>query len=96
MSITRKARLFQPPRTAMQQGRAKIKLWLLEIEPADALTPEPVMGWVSGADTTRQLALKFTTKEEALAYAEKNHIAVDIVEVGAPKVRKKSYADNFI
>ena len=42
-----------------------------------------------------QIQLEFDTKEEAIAYAERNGIAFRIVE---PKPRapvKKSYADNF-
>jgi hypothetical protein len=52
-----RARIFRPARTAMQQGRAKTKAWVLEFEPAKALRPDNLMGWAGGGDTNRQVRL---------------------------------------
>ena len=46
-----RARIYRPPKTAMQSGRSKAKNWVLEYEPAGARRPEPLMGWVAAADT---------------------------------------------
>ena len=51
------ARIYQPSRTAMQQGRAKTKHWLLEFEQAKPRTIDPVMGWTSSADTPSRAAI---------------------------------------
>jgi hypothetical protein len=55
-AIMARARIFRPARTAMQQGRAKIKSWVLEFEPARALRPDNLMGWAGGGDTRRHFA----------------------------------------
>ncbi|MCB1520743.1 MAG: ETC complex I subunit [Hyphomicrobiaceae bacterium] len=89
------ARIFRPAKTAMQSGFARTKAWVLEHEPGSARSVEPLMGWTSSSDTNAQVRLEFDTKEEAIAYAERNGIAYIVTE---PKVRKhqaKSYADNF-
>ncbi|MDH3241093.1 MAG: ETC complex I subunit [Alphaproteobacteria bacterium] len=89
------ARIYQPCRTAMQQGRAKTKQWLLEFEQAKPRTIDPVMGWTSSADTRQQLRMYFDTKEEAIAFADRNAIPYRVVEPKARRPRRKSYAENF-
>ena len=69
-----RARIYKPARNAMQSGRARTKLWLLEYEPESARVPDPLMGWTSSHDMRQQVALEFDTREEAVAYAEKHEI----------------------
>ena len=53
------------------------------------------MGWTSSTDMKRQIRLNFDTKEEAIAYAERNGIAYRLEE-SKPATRKVlSYSDNF-
>ena len=89
------ARIYQPCRTAMHQGRAKTKHWLLEFEPAKPRSIDPLMGWTSSADTRQQLRMYFDSKEEAVAFAERNGLDYRVVEPKARRPRKKSYAENF-
>ncbi|MEK9945665.1 MAG: ETC complex I subunit [Alphaproteobacteria bacterium] len=89
------ARIFQPPKNAMQSGRANVRRWRLEYEPAEPREIEPLMGWTSSADMRQQLSLKFDTKEEAVAFAEKEGIPYLVVEPKTRRIRPKSYADNF-
>ncbi len=89
------ARIYRPAKTAMQSGQARTKEWVLEHEPAAPRGVEPLMGWTTSSDTRSQIKLEFETKEDAIAYAQRNGIAFRVVE---PKVRKpvrKSYAENF-
>jgi len=88
-------RIFQPPKTAMQSGRAMTDKWLLEFEPTAPREVEPLMGWISGRDTRRQVRLHFDTREEALAYAERNGFKVELEEPQARRFKPRSYADNF-
>jgi hypothetical protein len=89
------ARIFMPPKSAMQSGRAKSRHWVLEFAPADRLRLDPLMGWAGSGDTRRQLRLSFDTREQAVAYAEANGIP-HVVEDPAPhRIRPKSYAENF-
>ena len=91
------ARIYRPAKTAMQSGRGKSLSWRLEFEPAAARTIDPLMGWTSSGDMKQQIRLRFETKEEAIAYAERNGVPYRVEEPGpnlAPR-RKASYADNF-
>ena len=66
-----RARIYQPPKNAMQSGRAGTHEWVLDFEPIVAARPDPLMGWIGSADTQAQVRLNFPTREEAVAYAEK-------------------------
>lgn len=89
------ARIFVPAKTAMQSGLARTKKWMLVFEPNAARGVEPLMGWTSNNDMKREVTLEFTTKEEAIAYAEKHGIAYSVSEPKVRKPRPKAYADNF-
>ena len=45
------ARLYQPARTAMQQGKGKTHAWVLEFAPSSARSLEPLMGWTAANET---------------------------------------------
>jgi ETC complex I subunit conserved region len=89
------ARIYKPARNAMQSGKGKGDVWLLEYQPEQPLMREPLMGWTASADTIRQVRLVFDSKEEAIAYAERNGIAYEIIPVPPSRMQKKAYADNF-
>ncbi len=89
------ARIYRPAKTAMQSGLARTKEWLVEAEPGAAQIIDPLMGWSGSTDTARQVDLYFDTKEDAIAYAERNGIAYVIVEPQPRKHVRKAYADNF-
>lgn len=89
------ARIFKPSKTAMQSGKAKTNLWVLEYMPSSKRTPDPLMGWISSSDTASQVQLKFETKQSAIDYAVAHAIAFRLFEPEvAPKIIK-TYADNF-
>lgn len=89
------ARIFKPAKNAMQSGRSKTKEWQLDYEPEQPRAVEPLMGWTSSGDMRQQLRLRFATKEEAVAYAEKHGIAYQIQEAKDAARRTMAYADNF-
>jgi hypothetical protein len=88
-------RIYQPAKTAMQSGRAGTRRWLLEYAPASRREADPLMGWTSSDDTRRQLRLYFDTKEEAVAYAEREGLPYTLEEPQQRRVAPKAYADNF-
>ena len=94
-SQTLLARIYKPAKNAMQSGRATTKRWLLEYEPERPRAIEPLMGWTSSADMRSQIQLEFDTREEAIAYAEKNGIPYQVFETQVARVRPKAYSDNF-
>jgi hypothetical protein len=90
-----RARIYQPPKTAMQSGRAATHEWVLAFEPASPQRPDPLMGWIGSADTQTQVRLGFATLDEAVAYAERNGIAYELELPQVRRVKPKAYADNF-
>ena len=89
------ARIYKPARTAMQSGQAKTKAWVLDFEPEQPRTVEPLMGWTSSGDMRQQLCVRFASKEEAVAYCERHGIAYQVFEAKHPPRRGLAYADNF-
>ncbi|KAK6020178.1 ETC complex I subunit region [Ostertagia ostertagi] len=90
------ARILQPARNAMQSGKGKSRRWLLAFDPASPRRVEPLMGWTSSADTRQQLRLWFDTKEEAVAYAQRNGIDYRVEEPRPTRPRlNPAYSDNF-
>ena len=89
------ARIFSPAKTAMQSGKARSGHWVLEFEPERPRRIDPLMGYTSSGDMKSQIRLTFNTKEEAVAYAEKNGLAFSVEEPKEAKRRQISYAENF-
>ncbi len=89
------ARIYKPAKTAMQSGHANSRAWVLEYEPAQRATNDPLMGWAGSGDTAQQLRLYFGTKEEAIAYCRRRRIEHEVHEPKERAVRPKSYASNF-
>lgn len=91
------ARIYKPARTAMQSGQAKTKEWVLDYEPEQPRLIEPLMGWTSSGDMKQQLRLQFETREEAVAYCEREGIPYQVFNsMPAAKRPRISYADNFV
>jgi hypothetical protein len=89
------ARIYKPAKTAMQSGQANTKAWVLDFEPEQPREVEPLMGWTSSGDTRQQVRLRFASKEEAIAYCERNGIAYQLFEAKPAERRAISYSDNF-
>jgi hypothetical protein len=89
------ARIFMPAKTAMSSGHAKTQKWVLEYEPDAPRAIEPLMGYTSSSDMTSQVRLTFETREDAVAYAERNGIEYRVAEPRQRKRRPMSYSDNF-
>ena len=89
------ARIYKPSKGATQSGLARTKLWLLEFEPESAREIEPLMGWTSSSDMRQQVKLRFDTRDEAVAYAEKAGLAYRVEEETTVVRRTMSYSDNF-
>jgi hypothetical protein len=89
------ARIFSPPRNAMQSGKGKVGLWFLEYVPETPRSRDPLMGWTSSADMNQQVRLRFESREQAIAYAEKQGIAYQVMPEPVARSHKKSYSENF-
>jgi len=88
-------RIYRPAKSATQSGTARSKVWLLVFDPASPRSADPLMGWTSSRDMNSQIRLRFTTKEEAIAYAEKNGLEYRVEEPKPFERKIVSYSDNF-
>ena len=79
----------------MQSGRGKLKKWVLQFETKDP-SINPLMGWETSTDTLEEVILKFSSREQAVEYAENNNISYTVVEPKKKEFVIKSYADNFL
>ena len=89
------ARIYSPARSAMQSGKGKSKLWLLEFEPETRRMADPLMGWTGTVETAQQIRLKFESLEQAVAYAQKHGFAYEVLAESRSAQMPKSYSDNF-
>jgi hypothetical protein len=89
------ARIYQLPKTAMQSGRANTNRWVLEFEPEHKREIEPLMGWTASGETQTQVRMWFPTKEEAIAFCEREGYMYSVEEPRRRSVKPKAYADNF-
>ena len=89
----RTAKIYIPTKTAMQSVKSK-KSWVLEY-PNISTSKDYLMNWNSSENTTKQVKIYFSTKDEALRYAKLNKIKYILVEPKVSKFVIKSYEDNF-
>lgn len=89
------ARIIEEQRKTTQSGRAQQGHWTLEFERREPLRPDPLTGWNGSGDTPTQVRLRFSSKEEALAYAERKGLEVHLVPAPPVSLKIQAYADNF-
>ena len=91
-----RARIYSRPRPTTQSGRATAGEWLLDWQTAHREVNDPLMGWWGGGNTAGQVCLRFETREQAIAYAEKHGIDYQVENPPVAKpIKPKAYADNF-
>ena len=91
-----RARIFQPPKNAMQSGRAGTHEWVLDFEPSSPRRPDPLMGWIGSADTQTQVRLTFRDARGGRRLREEAQASTTIWNWRSRGgCRPKAYADNF-
>lgn len=89
------ARIIEEQRKTTQSGKAKTGRWTLEMERTEAMRPDPLTGWAGSGDTETQLRMIFDTKDEALAFAKKKGLSVELIPAPVTTLKIQAYADNF-
>ena len=89
------ARIIEEQRKTTQSGKAGQGRWTLEFERQERQRPDPLTGWNGSGDTATQVRLRFDTKEEALAYAQRKGFTVHLVPSAPVSLKLQAYADNF-
>jgi len=88
-------RIYQPTKTAMQSGRANLKKWVLEFEPGSRKETDTLMGWTGSRDTNGQVRMRFASKEDAVAFAQKHKLTYQASDPKKRRIKPKNYSDNF-
>ena len=87
--------IYKPTKSAMQSGLATNKFWILKYISYSKTDLDPVMGWSGSNDTSKQIVLKFNSKDEAIDYAELHSLKFRVLNNNTKKIKPKSYSDNF-
>ena len=89
------ARISELERKTTQSGKANAGRWLLEFERDEPLRPDPLTGWAGSGDTRPQVRMTFDSKDEAIAYSQRNGLDYHLVPARPATLKIQAYADNF-
>lgn len=88
-------RIYQPSKTAMQSGKRKTKKWLMEFNTQRYFSIDPLMGWISSANTSGQLRLFFKDLQDAIQFAKQKGLSYTINSPTRILKKPKNYPANF-
>ncbi|EFN89068.1 NADH dehydrogenase [ubiquinone] iron-sulfur protein 4, mitochondrial [Harpegnathos saltator] len=91
---TRRVRIYQPAKSAMQSGTNNINFWQIDFDTRERWE-NPLMGWTSSGDPMSNIKVDFTSQEEAIVHCKKMgwDYYIQKPNVSAPKPR--TYGMNF-
>ncbi|KAJ2898228.1 hypothetical protein MKZ38_004054 [Zalerion maritima] len=94
----RTVRIYQPSKPATQSGNWHSHHWRMDW---DVLAKghrweNPLMGWQSSGDMMQGTHIKFKSKEDAIAFAEKQDYEYFVQEPNQRRFTPKAYANNFL
>jgi NADH dehydrogenase (ubiquinone) Fe-S protein 4 len=90
--------IYRPAKTATQSGDWHGHHWRMDwdILSKGHRWENPLMGWQSSADFMQGTHLNFKSKEDAIAFAEKQGYEYFVQEPNTRKFTPKAYANNFL
>jgi NADH dehydrogenase (ubiquinone) Fe-S protein 4 len=90
--------IYKPAKPATQSGEHKSSRWRMDWDVLGKghRWENPLMGWQSSADSMQGTHLSFNTKEDAIAFAEKQGYEYFVQEPNERKFVPKAYANNFL
>ncbi|KAJ2461639.1 ndufs4 NADH dehydrogenase Fe-S protein subunit [Coemansia sp. RSA 2322] len=90
--------IYRPSNNPMQSGRNASLKWRMDFDSLEkgARWENPLMGWQSTADCMAPVRLDFTTKEDAIHFAEKQGWNHYVQEPQFRVIKPKSYKNNFV
>ncbi|KAM3963217.1 NADH:ubiquinone oxidoreductase subunit 18 [Aphomia sociella] len=92
---TRRVRIYQPAKNAMQSGTSNTHHWEMEFDTRQRWE-NPLMGWTSTGDPLSNMKVQFSSPDEAIEHCEKNGWIwfLDVPKTEKP-LKPKSYGLNF-
>ncbi|KAJ5533222.1 hypothetical protein N7513_000435 [Penicillium frequentans] len=94
----RTVRIFRSAKPATQSGTWHSHHWRMDwdILQKGHRWENPLMGWQSSADSMQGTNIKFKSKEDAIAFAQKQGYEYFVQEPNERRVTPKAYANNFV
>ncbi|KAK2806185.1 NADH:ubiquinone oxidoreductase 21kD subunit [Emmonsiellopsis sp. PD_5] len=94
----RTVRIYQPAKPATQSGTWHSHHWRMDwdILQKGHRWENPLMGWQSSADAMQGTHINFKSKEDAIAFAEKQGYEYFVQEPNQRAFHPKAYANNFL
>lgn len=65
-------------RSVLSGGRARANEWVLSFEPRTPPFIEPLMGWTGSTDPLPQIRLRFSSRDAAIRYAERQGLHYEV------------------
>ncbi|KAG5360387.1 NADH-ubiquinone oxidoreductase 21 kDa subunit [Yarrowia sp. B02] len=98
LSRNRVVRIYQQAKPATQSGEYGTFAWRLDWDIVDRANrwENDLIGWQSSGDYMQATQMKFTSKESAIRFANKQGWDFYIQEPHHRKFRVKQYANNFV
>ena len=94
--VSKKALIYENRKSPTQSGvYFGKKCWVLEVDRLNARYKDVITGWFSSSDTNNQVKITFSTKEQAIRFAESQNMEYHLSRNKERKIVKKSYSDNF-
>ncbi|ODA79718.1 hypothetical protein RJ55_05312 [Drechmeria coniospora] len=93
----RTVRIYKEAKPATQSGLFRGLHWRMDwdILPKGHRWENPLMGWQSSGDVMQGTHMNFSSKEDAIHFAEKQGYEYFVQEPNSRKFTPKAYANNF-
>ncbi|KAB2579439.1 putative nadh-ubiquinone oxidoreductase 18 kda protein [Lasiodiplodia theobromae] len=94
----RTVRIYKPTKAATQSGDWHSHHWQMDWDPLSKghRWENPLIGWQSSADFMQGERMFFKSKEDAIAFAEKQGYEYFVQEPNERRIVPKAYANNFL
>ncbi|KAK0645500.1 ETC complex I subunit conserved region-domain-containing protein [Cercophora newfieldiana] len=94
----RTVRIYEPAKPATQSGEQSGSRWRMDwdVMPKGHRWENQLMGWQSSADPMQGTHIYFKSKEDAIAFAEKQGYEYFVQEPNERAFTPKAYANNFL
>jgi len=94
----RTVRIYKPTKPATQSGEWTAHRWRMDWDVLGKghRWENPLMGWQSSGDFMQGTHIHFETKQDAIAFAEKQGYEYFVQEPNERKFTPKAYANNFL
>ena len=76
----KKVVIYKTQKSPTQSGLKKSDLWIMESFDTSYHEIDPLTGWIGTENNDHTIRLKFSSKEEAMAYAKEKHLYTEIID----------------